>query len=61
MYVCKVLDAQTCIEWVAFESSPLLDQLAITKEDMVLIGGSISGVLALILAFVMVAKALKSL
>lgn len=63
MYVCNALDelSQSCIEWVIYQPSSLVDQLAITKEDMVLIGGSISGVLALILAFVMVAKALKSL
>lgn len=61
MYVCKVLDAQTCIEWVAYETSNPFDALAISKEDMVLIGGSISGVLALILAFVIVAKALKTM
>jgi hypothetical protein len=34
---------------------------AITKADMVLIGGSITGIFAFILAFVIVAKALKSL
>lgn len=63
MYVCNTLDelSQSCIEWVIYQPSSLVDQLAITKADMVLIGGSISGVLAIILAFVMVAKALKSL
>lgn len=62
MYVCKVLDDanQTCIEWV-LQAPTIVEQLAITRPDMVLIGSSITGVLAFILAFVMVAKALKSL
>ena len=63
MYVCNALDeaSNTCLEWVIFENPSLLNELAITKADMVLIGGSITGIFAFILAFVIVAKALKSL
>lgn len=63
MYVCNALDevSNTCMEWVVFENPSLLNELAITKADMVLIGGSITGIFAFILAFVIVAKALKSL
>lgn len=63
MYVCNALDevSNTCMEWVIFENPSLLNELAITKADMVLIGGSITGIFAFILAFVIVAKALKSL
>jgi hypothetical protein len=63
MYVCNALDevSNTCMEWVIFENPSLLNELAVTKADMVLIGGSITGIFAFILAFVIVAKALKSL
>ena len=62
MQVCKVLSTaneqglQTCLEWVEY-SHPL----AITKADMVLIGGSLLAVAAVFIAYAIIAKAVNSL
>lgn len=63
MYVCNALDelSQSCIEWVVYEEYSLLSELAITKADMVHIGGKLMVILSIILAFVMVFKALKTM
>lgn len=61
MYVCNLLDeaSNTCLEWVTYNDYSLLSELAITKEQMVTIGGQVGAILSIILAFVMVFKALK--
>lgn len=61
MYVCNALDeaSNTCLEWVAYNDYSLLSELAITKAEMVTIGGQVGATLSIILAFVMVFKALK--
>lgn len=63
MYVCNALDelSQSCIEWVVYEEYNLLSEFAITKADMVHIGGKLMVILSIILAFVMVFKALKTM
>lgn len=71
-YVCKTLAERAdiygqsaCKEWVTYvepeQTVSILHQLAITKADMVLIGGSISTVFAIFAAFAIVAKAVNSL
>lgn len=65
-YVCTELAPDTngyvaCKNWVIYNAHTWVDALAITKQDMVIIGGSIIGTLAVILAFVIVAKAVKTL
>jgi len=47
------------LEWVAYNDYSLLSELAITKAEMVTIGGQVGAILSIILAFVMVFKALK--
>jgi len=47
------------LEWVAYNDYSLLSELAITKAEMVTIGGQVGAILSIILAFVMVYKALK--
>lgn len=61
MYVCQTLDevSNACVEWVAYNDYSLLSELAITKAEMVTIGGQVGAILSIILAFVMVYKALK--
>lgn len=62
MHVCKTLSLpneqglQTCLEWVVY-SHPL----AITKAQMVEIGGSLLMVAGCFLAYAIIAKAVKSL
>lgn len=50
-YVCETLDqaTQTCVHWV--EQVTLLEQLAITKQQMVMLGTPIIGIYGLIIAF----------
>ena len=65
-YVCAELSPDlngyvACKNWVVHDNRTWVDALAITKSQMVIIGGSIIGTLAVILAFVIVAKAVKSL
>lgn len=50
-FVCDVLDTatNTCVSWV--EQITLLDQLAITKSQMVMLGTPIIGIYGLIIAF----------
>ena len=50
-FVCDVLDTatNTCVSWV--EQITLLDQLAITKAQMVMFGSPIIGIYGLIIAF----------
>ena len=62
MQVCKVLSTvneqglQTCLEWVEY-SHPL----AITKAEMVQIGGSLLAVAAVFIVYAIIAKAVNSL
>ena len=62
MQVCKVLSTvneqglQTCLEWLEY-SHPL----AITKAEMVQIGGSLLAVAAVFIAYAIIAKAVNSL
>ena len=62
MQVCKVLSTaneqglQTCLEWVEY-SHPL----AITKAEMVQIGGSLLSVAAVFIVYAIIAKAVNSL
>ena len=62
MQVCKVFSTvneqglQTCLEWVEY-SHPL----AITKAEMVQIGGSLLAVAAVFIAYAIIAKAVNSL
>lgn len=55
MYVCRTLiennGVQTCLEWV--EQVTLLEQLAITKAQMMMIGVPIIGIYGIIIAFIM--------
>lgn len=65
-YVCvELADMQNgyiaCKTWAVYENKTWVDELAITKQEMVTIGGSIIGIMAICLAFVMVAKATKLL
>lgn len=64
-YICsELVDVQGvmfCKTWVAYDATTWLDKLAITKQEMVIIGGSIISVFAIILAFTLVAKAVKEL
>jgi hypothetical protein len=50
-FVCDVLDTatNTCVSWV--EQITLLDQLAITKAQMIMLGTPIIGIYGLIIAF----------
>ncbi|PJF05135.1 hypothetical protein [Acinetobacter seifertii] len=52
-YVCSELqlinNVQTCVSWV--EQVTLLEQLAITKAQMVMLGTPIVGIYGLIIAF----------
>lgn len=50
-FVCEILDTatNTCVEWV--EQVSLLDQLAITKQQMAMIGTPIISIYGLIIAF----------
>lgn len=62
MHVCKTLSTanemglQACLEWVEY-SHPL----AITKTEMMQIGGSLLSVAAVFLAYAIISKAVKSL
>ena len=50
-FVCEILDiaTNTCVSWV--EQITLLDQLAITKAQMIMLGTPIIGIYGLIIAF----------
>ena len=50
-FVCQTLDQATniCTQWV--EQVSLLEQLAITKQQMVMLGTPIIGIYGLIIAF----------
>lgn len=50
-YVCEIVDTatQACASWV--EQVFLLDQLAITKQQMVMLGTPIISIYGLIIAF----------
>ena len=65
MYVCAELapsDSYTpCKIWAVYETKDWTDSLAISKQEMVEIGGSIVGVLAVILAYTIIARAAKML
>ncbi len=65
-YVCTELAPVdsgyiVCKTWAVYEDKTWVDSLVISKQEMVLIGSSIISTLAIILAFVMVAKASKTL
>lgn len=61
-YVCQTLqlvnDVQTCVEWTEFS---YLSSLAITKMQMIEIGGSLLGVAAIYVGYAIIAKAVKLL
>lgn len=61
IYVCAELDEQLvqCKRWVEYHS--VLDDLAITKSEMVMISTSLVAVFSVILGFVILAKAVKSM
>ena len=50
-YVCEIVDTatQACVSWV--EQVSFLDQLAITKQQMVMLGTPIISIYGLIIAF----------
>lgn len=50
-YVCQFVDqaTNTCTQWV--EQVTLLEQLAITKQQMAMLGTPIIGIYGLIIAF----------
>lgn len=50
-----------CKNWTPIHNQSFVEMLAITPKEMVLIGGSIISVFAIILAFVLIAKASKVL
>lgn len=61
MYVCQTLDeaSNTCMEWV--EQAPsMLQMLAITYDQALMIAQAIFGVQALVLAGVLVISFVKS-
>lgn len=63
MYVCQTLDeaSQTCMEWIVYNETNWVTELAITKAQMVDIGSQVGVILSIILGFVMLFKALKSM
>lgn len=67
-FVCQSLTnpnrngIQRCVEWVEYQPESFgLASLAITKAQMVEIGGSILGIYALFIAYVVIAKAVNIL
>lgn len=52
-FVCEIVDSATqqCSHWV--EQVTLLEQLAITKTQMVMLGTPIIGIYGIIIAFIM--------
>ncbi|MGP9689555.1 hypothetical protein ACT3TH_10380 [Psychrobacter sp. AOP22-C1-C5] len=63
MYVCQTFDeaSQAYLECVPYDNYSFLSELAITKEQMVVIGHDVGVILSIILGFVMLFKALKSM
>ena len=67
MHVCKTLSQpnepglQTCVEWATFTYLDLFQSVAITKSEMVVIGGSLIGIAAVFIAYAVIAKAVKQL
>ncbi len=63
-YVCDQLSDpdsngfQTCLQWGEFS---YLSTLAITKSQMIVIGGSLLSIAGVFIAFVIIAKAVKLL
>lgn len=65
-YVCTELvemqgGVMFCKKWTALQSQTWVDALAITPKQIALIGSPIVDVMAIILAFVLIAKASKQL
>lgn len=65
-YVCAELelsgDYYACKKWVVYEQSKFLSDLEMmTKDDVLLVGDSLVSVFAVILAFVVIAYAVKKL
>lgn len=64
-YVCiELVQAQgvmACKKWAILQNHTWVDALAITPKQMVMIGTPIVSTLAIILAFVILAKASKTL
>lgn len=63
-YICAELvetpnGYHACKTWVVYDGTTWVDKLAITKQEMVVIGGSIIGVMSIILAFTLIAYAAK--
>lgn len=67
MHVCKTLSQpnesglQTCVEWATFNYLDLFQSVAITKSEMIMIGGSLIGIAAVFIAYAVIAKALNQL
>lgn len=63
MYVCQSFDeaSQAYMECVPYDDYSFLSELAITKDEMVVIGREVGVILSIILGFVMLFKALKSM
>ena len=67
MHVCKTLSQpnesglQTCVEWATFNYLDLFQSLAITKNEMMIIGSSLIGIAAVFIAYAVIAKAIKQL
>lgn len=61
MYVCNALDeaSNACMEWIVYNETNWVTELAITKAQMVDIGSQVGVILSIILGFVMLFKALK--
>lgn len=49
-YVCKSLVQDVCVEWVEYQS--LLDQLAISRQEMYQLGSAIFAIYVVVIAFV---------
>lgn len=63
LYACSEFIQNVCIKWekIPKNNVSLIDILAITKADAILIGSALGSCFGLIIAFLIVAKALKSM
>ena len=67
MHVCKTLSQpnesglQTCVEWATFTYLDLFQSVAITKSEMIMIGGSLVGIAGVFIAYALFAKAVNQL
>lgn len=65
LYACSEFVQDVCIKWVELPNNNQvffsLQSLAITKQDAIIISGSIASFFGLIIVFLMVAKGIKSI